>query len=259
MALSVTVHGITVKTGTQTSGRLGTANITTADGLDNVVYTVPSTGGFAYSIVAVSVCNRESSSADNVSLAVCDSNVPKDQDFVEWNTTIVPNGVLERTQLMIQPGQRLVIRWGQPPAELVPDHEIADFAGNWTGAVTGTGVLDTSVVGRATLTLAEGDTGTITTSTFALTEGNTYRATVSFYSTDVTGENSSIKFKAFDGDIDLVSLGIEDRNATDQYRSYSADFTVDNATQFTDQITQLQVAAADVNLTLDRISLKQIA
>lgn len=259
MALSVTVHGFTVKTGTQTNGRQATANITEQDGLDNVIYTVPSSAGFDYAIIAISVCNREGTSADEVSIAISDSDLSKPADFIEWKTTIVPRGVLERTQIMVQRGQRVILRWGERPAELVPDHEIADFAGNWTGAVTGTGVLDTTVAGRATLTLAEGDTGTITTDTFALAEGNTYRATVSFYSTEVTGVNSSIKLKAFDGDIDLVSLSIEQRDATDQYRTYSADFTVDNATQFTDQINQLQVAAADVNLTLDRISLIQIA
>ena len=35
--------------------------------------------------------------------------------------------------------------------------------------------------------------------------------------------------------------------------------TVDNATDFSDLITQLQVAATDVDLTLDRISVIQIS
>lgn len=258
MALSVTVHGFTIKTGTQTTGRLATADITIPDGLDQVIYTVPSSPDMRYAILAISVCNRLATSVDNLNIAIADSDLSKPVDFIEWKTVVVPKGVLERTQLSVQPGQRVILRWGDRPTELVPDHEINDYAGNWTGAVTGTGTINSTTPGQVSLALNEGDTGTLNTGTFALVEGNTYRATVSFYSTDVTGTTSSTVLRAQPGDIDLITLSAPQRD-DDSYQTYSLDFTVDNATDFSDQITQLQVAAADVDLTLDRISLIQIS
>ena len=261
MALSVTVHGFTIKTGTQTTGRQATAELTTATGLDTVVYTLPETPGLDYAILAISVCNKDVNSADAVSIAVSDSAVPKSYDWIEWNTVLVPRGVLERTQLAVSPGQSIVVRWGTPPAELVPDSEILDFAGSWTGAVTGTGTIDATIPDRVTVSCAEGDTATITTDTFALVEGNTYRAAVSFFSTDVTGVSSSIVLSADNGGggVDIITLALEDRNRLDDYRTYTAEFTVDNLTDFNDQISEFTLNLADVDLTLDRISLIQVA
>ena len=261
MALSVSVHGITIKTGAQTSGRLATADITASNGLDTVLYTVPESPGMKYAIVAISICNREEVAANGISLAVSDSVVPKMFDFVEWNTVIVPRGVLERTQMTLTPGQSIVLRWGTAPAEIVPDHEINDYAGSWTGSVTGTGTIDSTTPGEVSFTLEEDDTGTLTTSTFALVENNTYRAAVSFNSTEVTGINSEITMTANNGggDIDIITLGLADRNRIGEYRTYTAEFTVDNVTDFTDQISQFRINLADVEATIDRISLIQIA
>lgn len=261
MALSVTVHGFTIKTGAQTTGRLATADITTKNGLDNVIYTLPESSGMRYAIAAISVCNRDVEAASGVGLAVCDSVVPKDYDFLEYNTVIVPRGVLERTQLTLTPGQSVVLRWGTSPAELVPDHEILDFAANWTGATTGTGVIDSSVADRVSASLAEGDTASITSSSFALVEGNTYRIAVSFLSTEVTGVASSITVTGNNGsnDVEFISLGLLDRNKIDDYQTYTADFTVDNLTEFNDTINDFTINLADVDVTVDRISLKQIA
>jgi hypothetical protein len=116
MALSVVVHGIPVKSGTQSPGRLATADITLDDGSDNIIYTVPTATDKAwdYLIFSISVCNRDAVSATNLSIAVADADTPLDSEFVEWNTSIVPRGVLERTQLVANPGQRIILRWGTP-------------------------------------------------------------------------------------------------------------------------------------------------
>lgn len=116
MALSVTVHGIPVKSGLVLAGRLATADITTNDGSDNVIYTVPvaSDTDWDYLIFSISVCNRAATSATNLSIAVADADTPLNSEFVEWNTTIVPRGVLERTQIIANPGQRIILRWGTP-------------------------------------------------------------------------------------------------------------------------------------------------
>ena len=261
MALSVTVHGFTVKTGAQTTGRQATAELTAATGLDTVVYTLPQSPGLDYAILAISVCNKDVEAANAVSLAISDSVVPKSYDWIEWNTVLVPHGVLERTQLTVSPGQSIVVRWGTPPSEIIPDSEILDFAGSWTGAVTGTGSIDAATPDRVTVALEEGDTATISTDTFALVEGNTYRAAISFLSTEVTGVDSVITMTGNNGsaDIDFVTLALEDRNRIDEYRTYTTEFTVDNLTDTNDQISQFRVNLADVDATLDRISLIQIA
>jgi|TARA_R110000851_G_scaffold118929_3_gene246510 hypothetical protein len=113
MAASVTVHGFLTRIGTQTNGRFGTADISTTDGTDYILYTVPG-GDVDYAMLAVSVCNRASESLTNVNIAVASANVPELAEFVEWNTTIVPNGVLERTQIIAAPGDRIIVRVGTP-------------------------------------------------------------------------------------------------------------------------------------------------
>lgn len=265
MALSVTVHGFTVKTGTQTTGRLGTANITAQDGLDTVLYTVPNSPDFSYAILAVSVCNRQATSVSNVNIALCDSVLPKPVDFIEWNTTIVPYGVLERTQIMVQPGQRIVLRWGDAPAEIVPDHEILDYAGQWTGAVTGTGTIDSATAGVVAFSLAESDTGSLLSNALpgGLVDGETYRVGVSFTSTEITGLGSSIVLSAVDtteATVEpVITLGIQNRNLVDEYASYTFDFTCDDAGTYKSTTNQLRLDLADVNATVDRITLFKIS
>lgn len=111
-ALSVTVHGITVKTGAQTSGRFATADITLSDGSDTVVHTVSTAPDMDYAILSISLCNRDDNALTNVSLAVSETDTPLDADFIEWNQTLVPHGVLERTQLVANPGDRIIVRVG---------------------------------------------------------------------------------------------------------------------------------------------------
>jgi hypothetical protein len=260
MALSVTVHGFTIKTGAQTTGRQATAELTAPTGLDTVVYTLPETPGLKYAVLAVSVCNKDVNSADTVSVAVSDSVVPKAYDWIEWNTTLVPRGVLERTQLTVSPGQSIVVRWGTPPAELITESEMLTTV-SYSFSATGTGTVDINTPDIVSYTLAEGDTGDLQTDQFTLVDGATYRAAISFNSTEVTGTSSAITMDLWDGLTaeNIITLGIEDRNKIDTYRTYTAEFTVDNAGAITDQFNYLRVNLADVNATIDRISLIQIA
>ena len=112
MALSVSVYGFLTGPDDQTAGRWATANITQQDGSDVVVYTAPAEVIANYMIVAVSVTNRLSTSADNVSIAVASSALPQDYEFVEYNSALVPNGTLERTQIVLSPGDKVIVRWG---------------------------------------------------------------------------------------------------------------------------------------------------
>lgn len=113
MALSVTVHGFMTLTGTQTAGRWGTANITAEDGADTVVYTVPSVG-VDYMILAVSITNRAPVTASDVSVAISSDVTPKSYEFIEYQSSLVPSGTLERTQIVASPGDKIFVRWGVP-------------------------------------------------------------------------------------------------------------------------------------------------
>ena len=112
MSISVTVHGFTVKTGEQLNGRFSTADISTTDGTDYVLYTVPA-GEIEYAILSVAICNRSDTAVNDVNIAVA-SNVLQLAEFIEWNTTIVPRGVLERTQIIAAVGDRIIVRVGTP-------------------------------------------------------------------------------------------------------------------------------------------------
>lgn len=113
MALSVTVHGFMTLTGTQTAGRWGTANIINEDGADTVVYQVPSVG-VDYMILAVSITNRAPVTASDVSVAISSDVTPKSFEFIEYQSSLVPSGTLERTQIVASPGDKIFVRWGVP-------------------------------------------------------------------------------------------------------------------------------------------------
>lgn len=113
MALSVTVHGFMTLTGTQTAGRWGTANIINEDGSDTVVYQVPSVG-VDYMILAVSITNRAPVTASDVSVAISSDVTPKSFEFIEYQSSLVPSGTLERTQIVASPGDKIFVRWGVP-------------------------------------------------------------------------------------------------------------------------------------------------
>ena len=86
------------------TGRLGTANITTT--ADTTIYTVPSS---TFSVVSVSICNRNTTTAATVRLAVCSSATPAVNEYIEYDTSIVASGVLERTGLVMDAGKILVV------------------------------------------------------------------------------------------------------------------------------------------------------
>ena len=109
--ISATLHGIPIGDA-QSPGRLATANIVTDDGTDTILYTVPTLPGLNYLICSISLCNRANVAATNVSIAISSTDTPSPSEFIEYNSTIVPKGVLERTQLVASIGDRIIIRVG---------------------------------------------------------------------------------------------------------------------------------------------------
>jgi hypothetical protein len=86
------------------TGRLGTANLTAATLA--TVYTVPSD---TFSVVSVNFCNRNNTPIA-ARLAVASTNSPTDDEWIEFDVEIGGKGVLERTGIIINAGQRIVVR-----------------------------------------------------------------------------------------------------------------------------------------------------
>lgn len=86
------------------TGRLGTANITTTS--DTTVYTVPAT---TFSVVSVNVVNRSSSASAQIKIAVASSATPGLAEYIEYDSALVANGVLERTGIVMDTGKLIVV------------------------------------------------------------------------------------------------------------------------------------------------------
>lgn len=87
------------------TGRLGTANITTT--ADTTVYTVPAS---TFSVVSVNVVNRSSSATANIRIAVASTATPTVAEYIEYDSQLVANGVLERTGIVMDAGKIIVVQ-----------------------------------------------------------------------------------------------------------------------------------------------------
>lgn len=86
------------------TGRLGVADVSATT--LTTVYTCPVD---TFTVATVSVCNRNAS-AITVRLAVANSSTPTNSEFLEFDSTIAANGVLERTGLVLDAGRLIVVR-----------------------------------------------------------------------------------------------------------------------------------------------------
>jgi len=86
------------------TGKLGAEDLAAAT--DTVIYTVPSN---TFGVVTVNVCNRNATNI-RVRVAVADADTPTNAEFVEFDAELLANGVLERTGLVMNAEQRLVVR-----------------------------------------------------------------------------------------------------------------------------------------------------
>lgn len=87
------------------TGRLGAVNLTAAT--DTLLYTVPAG---TFTVATVSIVNR-SNSAITVRVGVSTSTtIIGVTDYIEYETEIMPKGVLERTGLVIDAGKSILVR-----------------------------------------------------------------------------------------------------------------------------------------------------
>lgn len=87
------------------TGRLGTGAIAVPAATNTTVYTVPS--GY-YAVCNVSITNRNTS-AITARLALATSGAPNSEEWIEYDTVIIPNGTYERTGLVMQAGLNIVV------------------------------------------------------------------------------------------------------------------------------------------------------
>jgi hypothetical protein len=86
------------------TGRLGIADLT-ANTL-TTLYTCPSQ---TFTVASVSVCNRNSTDV-TFRMAISESDTPTNAEYIEFDVLLTPNGVLERTSLVLDAGKKIVVR-----------------------------------------------------------------------------------------------------------------------------------------------------
>jgi len=84
------------------TGRLG-AEAPSAT-TNTTVYTVPAD---TFAVVTASICNRGASDV-NVRLAVASADTPTTAEYIEYDTTLVGNGTVERTGIVMDAGKKIV-------------------------------------------------------------------------------------------------------------------------------------------------------
>lgn len=85
------------------TGRLGAADVSATT--NTTVYTCPTD---TYAVVAVNICNRGANTTA-LRMAVADTDTPSAAEFIEYDTNIFANNVLERTGIVLSAGQRIVV------------------------------------------------------------------------------------------------------------------------------------------------------
>jgi hypothetical protein len=89
------------------TGRLNGVDITTTAATS--VYTCPAS---TFSVVSVSICNR-SATAVTVRLALTTTGAtPATTDYLEYDSSLSANGVLERTGIVMSAANQLVVTAG---------------------------------------------------------------------------------------------------------------------------------------------------
>lgn len=86
------------------TGILGTADL--AATTNTTVYTVPAD---TFAVVTVSLCNRATTNR-SVRIAVAAADTPTNAEFIEFDSAILGNGVLERTGIVLDAGKKIVVR-----------------------------------------------------------------------------------------------------------------------------------------------------
>lgn len=85
------------------TGILGRQDL--AASTDTAVYTVPAD---TYAVANVNIVNRGGSVA-SVRVAISDTSTPNNADYIEYDTELITNGILERSGLVMDASKVLVV------------------------------------------------------------------------------------------------------------------------------------------------------
>ena len=86
------------------TGILGSADL--AATTDTLLYTTPAT---TFTVATVSLCNRSGSTV-TVRISTPLNTTPGNTDYLEYDTQILANGVLERTGIVLDSTRRIYVR-----------------------------------------------------------------------------------------------------------------------------------------------------
>lgn len=86
------------------TGILGTASLATAT--NTTVYTVPAD---TFSVATVNLVNRDPAGNANVRIGLSATGTPADAEWIEYDTELVANGVLERSGLVLDATKNVVV------------------------------------------------------------------------------------------------------------------------------------------------------
>ena len=89
------------------SGILGSSDLTA--NTNTTIYTVPAD---TYSVVTINFCNRGSNTTA-IRLSTSTSDTPGAAEYLEYDVSVGPNGVLERTGIVIDATKKVVVRSSQ--------------------------------------------------------------------------------------------------------------------------------------------------
>jgi hypothetical protein len=86
------------------TGRLGIADLTATT--LTTLYTCPAT---TFTVASVNICNRTAAPI-TVRIAVASVATPTNAEYIEYDTTIAANQILERTGIVMDAGKLIVVR-----------------------------------------------------------------------------------------------------------------------------------------------------
>jgi hypothetical protein len=75
-------------------------------GTDTTLYVVPDD---TFTVLTVSLANRNAQDR-SVRIAISDSATPSNADYIEFDTALIGNGVLERGGIVVDAGKYVVVR-----------------------------------------------------------------------------------------------------------------------------------------------------
>ena len=77
----------------------------------------PTAGTFG--VVTLNICNKNSTSIQVRVAIATDPSIPTAGDYIEYMTTVLPNGVLERTGIVIEAGRTIYCYSTQTNTDIV--------------------------------------------------------------------------------------------------------------------------------------------